>query len=599
MQSEIGLTSNPLNWVIVRPDGIRVPIDRALVVGRLPDCDVVVADGLVSGRHLRVEPALNGVRIEDLGSSNGTFVDGVRMVAPHVLYADATLALGAAAIRIISPKPTPAVAASFIVVRSGAAAGLATEIVVGADLLIGRADECAVVLDDLLVSNQHLRVRRPVATGGGEILIEDLGSANGTLVDGEVLSPGTPTTVGHGTSLQLGDTQLVVSGTRTPPVQRRETVIRTVPAELRVAAAAATGAASASSAPSQASSGRRSRTPLLVGSAVITVLLVVGVVAFMATRGSSGTVESVVRNESPATVQIITDLSDGVASGSGVVIDANAGLVLTNAHVIAGGNSYKIRRTTDGKEVPAQLVASMPCDDLALLQITAESDRTGLSTAEFAEPGSLNQGESVVALGYPGSAESASSESAFASDQMSATNGIVSKTSAKYIDPLSGVAPLPDTVQHTAAINHGNSGGPLFDLDGKLVGINVAMFADSTGQRAEGENYAVSVEQIRKVIDGLKAGTSVGEFGMSLSWVGTKEDPDKPAALLIDSVAANSPASNAGIRVDTYVVAVDDKEIRDLIEYCAAVSTPGSHSITTSSDDTDSSRDWTLNAGVW
>ncbi len=59
------------------------------------------------------------------------------------------------------------------------------------------------------------------------------------------------------------------------------------------------------------------------------------------------------------------------------------------------------------------------------------------------------------------------------------------------------------------------------------------------------------------------------------------------------------PASNAGIRVDTYVVAVDDQEIRDLIEYCAAVSTPGSHSITTSSDDTDSSRDWTLNAGVW
>ena len=117
----------------------------------------------------------------------------------------------------------------------------------------------------------------------------------------------------------------------------------------------------------------------------------------------------------------------------------------------------------------------MPCEDIALVQITNPADRADFTQVEFADPASLSQGEQVLALGYPGTAATARPEE-FANAQLSATNGIISQTATKYDVPGSDVAPLTDAIQHNAAVNHGNSGGPLFDLEGKQVGINTAIY---------------------------------------------------------------------------------------------------------------------------
>jgi len=237
-----------------------------------------------------------------------------------------------------------------------------------------------------------------------------------------------------------------------------------------------------------------------------------------------------------------------------------------------------------------------------VLQITNPADRAGLASVTIATTDQLKVGEQVVALGFPGSAESASSSSAFATDQLSATAGIISKTGAKYVDPASGVAPLQNTVQHTAAINHGNSGGPLFDLSGNLVGINTAMFSDASGQRMEGVNYAISAQRINELLSGLLSGKAVAEFGMDLSpaWAkGKDETVDPPAALEVLEVATGSPAGTAGIKMGQYVVGVDGKDVTDLVGYCALVGDGQRHTISMYDADVETSHDHSLSPSVW
>jgi putative serine protease PepD len=583
-------------WSIELANGTRVPITRALRVGRLPDCDIVVADGLVSGHHLTVSPDGDAVVVTDTNSTNGTFIGKERLVGSRRLTATTQISVGAAAVTIVRTEDRSK--ECFLVVQSGPSAGTVAELQPHSSILIGRGEDCGLVINDALASHHHVRVTRHDATDTTELTIEDQGSANGTLINDTPLIARTPTKARIGDLLQVGDSHIVMSESKTPAPRRAETVIRSVPADLRAAAA------TAATAPTSTTP-KRNRRPLVIGSGVAAVVVIGAIVAFMATSGGSGdsgTVQSVVEGQRDKTVQVLTTLSDGAGSGSGVVIDAEKGLVLTNGHVIAGGNTFQIK-LHDGKQtVDAKLYSSYPCEDLAVLQISNPSDRSGLANAAIASADQLKVGEQVVALGFPGSAESASSASAFATDQLSATEGIISKTGAKYIDPLSGVAPLPNTIQHTAAINHGNSGGPLFDLNGNLVGINTAMYSDSSGQRMEGVNYAVSAQRINELIDGLTSGKAVGEFGMDLSpaWEkGTDPTVDPPAALEILGVASGSAAAGASIKSGDYVVGVDNVDVTDLVGYCKIVGDGEQHTITTYNTDTERSTDHTLSPRVW
>ena len=135
-----------------------------------------------------------------------------------------------------------------------------------------------------------------------------------------------------------------------------------------------------------------------------------------------------------------------------------------------------MRNDRTGQEVAAELVAAMPCEDLALVRITNPADRADFEQVELAAPDSLSQGEQVIALGYPGTAATARPEDFGNAPALGHRREHLPDRRRSTTCPGSDVAPLTDAVQHTAAINHGNSGGPLFDLEGKQVGINTAIY---------------------------------------------------------------------------------------------------------------------------
>ena len=611
---------------LILPTSEAVDVDRTLTVGRLPECDVVIADVLVSGNHFEIGPAPGGAQIVDLQSSNGTFVNGERLSAPRVLTGGEEIAVGSQKImveRVVKVAPVDL----RLVVRVGIDTGIAARITDAAPIVIGRGDDADLKLSDPLVSARHCQVvlvhppagpcphcgmlAKPgdahcVGCGRARIAaeVEDLGSANGVLVDGAPVNPHARADLLEGGELQLGDT-IIVFGSESDPVNLgpAPTVIRSIPKNLD-APATPTPPQAAPPAP------RRRISPLawIIGGVAIVAVAIVLVVALSGSDSAppqtvqQGSVQSVVEGQRDKTVLVLTSYTDGAASGSGVVIDAENGLVLTNAHVIAGGNTFQVRLRDSKQDVAAKLYSSYPCDDLAVLQITNQADRSGLESATFATTDQLEVGEQVVALGFPGSAESASSASAFASDQLSATEGIISKVGAKYIDPLSGVAPLPNTLQHTAAVNHGNSGGPLFDLGGNVVGINTAIFFDTSGQRLEGVNYAVSAQRINELLSGLLSGKAVAEFGMHLAPVWAKGDDetvDPPGALEVTEVATGSPAGTAGIKMGQLVFKVDGVKVTDLIGYCKLVSDGKRHMISTYDRDADTDNSHALSPRVW
>ena len=111
--------------------------------------------------------------------------------------------------------------------------------------------------------------------------------------------------------------------------------------------------------------------------------------------------------------------------------------------------------------------------------------------------------------------------------------------------PGSDVAPLTDAIQHNAAVNHGNSGGPLFDLEGKQVGINTAIYF-ANGQRLEGENYAISVRRIQELLPRLKTGRLAGWIGATFAQYGD-EETGEPTAIGIDFLDDRGPLAAASV----------------------------------------------------
>ncbi len=193
------------------PTSDSVDVDRTMIVGRLPECDVVIADVLVSGNHFEIGPAPGGAQIVDLQSSNGTFVNGERLIAPRVLTGGEEIAVGSQKImveRVVQAAP----ADLRLVVRVGIDTGIAARITDAAPIMIGRGDDADLKLSDPLVSARHCQVAlvRPpagpcphcgmlsqpgdahcVGCGRARIAaeVEDLGSANGVLVDGSPVNP--------------------------------------------------------------------------------------------------------------------------------------------------------------------------------------------------------------------------------------------------------------------------------------------------------------------------------------------------------------------------------------------------------------------------
>jgi S1-C subfamily serine protease len=530
-------------------------VSRELVLGRLDPADIVIVDPRVSGRHARVQPSPGGIIIEDLGSSNGTLVDGVAIIEPRELRGGETIQVGDTKLRVEGAKPPPpphtapspppgaSVSGWQVAVRTGPNSGLTRGVAEGESVVIGRDAACHIQLTDSHVSNRHAEVSQR----GGRVFVRDLESANGTLLNGAPVTQATE--LRSGAEIQVGESVLVATYGAAPAGGPTPTVLGKVPIEL--------------------TKSKRSPTTLALAGIAGALVVAGGVTAGVLTLGDDAmSATEVVRANRDATVLILSAQDGQTASkGSGFVIDARRGLIVTNNHVATGGELSVQAEAFRSKKVAATLVGAMPCEDLALVRITDKEALAALDQVTFSDR-QFEQGDAAIALGYPGSAEGGQD---FEADTLSATSGIVSKVDARYDVPQSGVPLLTSVVQHTAAVNPGNSGGPLFDDRGELIGVNTAIFISrSTGIRSEGENYSVSVKRLRERIGQLTQGGAPKWLGLSLGGTLTT-DEGEPVGMAIDSVTPDSPADDAGVRGGLILVGIDDERVTNIHEYCDAV----------------------------
>jgi len=228
--------------------------------------------------------------------------------------------------------------------------------------------------------------------------------------------------------------------------------------------------------------------------------------------------------------------------GSGFIISTD-GYVLTNNHVIEDADKI-IVRLSDRREIDAELVGRDERSDLALLKIKAKD----LPTVNLGSSKELKPGEWVLAIGSP-----------FGFDY-SVTAGIVSAKGRSL--PRENYVPF---IQTDVAINPGNSGGPLFNLEGKVVGINSQIYSRTGGYM--GVSFAIPIDIAMNVVDQLKNDGKVvrGWLGVLIQDV-TRDlaesfNMDKPHGALVARVLPDSPAEDAGFQVGDIVVAFNDKEI--------------------------------------
>ncbi|MBL8701133.1 MAG: Do family serine endopeptidase [Alphaproteobacteria bacterium] len=251
--------------------------------------------------------------------------------------------------------------------------------------------------------------------------------------------------------------------------------------------------------------------------------------------------------------------------GSGVIVDPS-GLIVTNNHVIKRADEIKVI-LSDRREFEATVVRADERTDLAVLKISAGGEQ--LPALEFRDSDDLEVGDLVLAIGNP-----------FGVGQ-TVTMGIVSALARTMI----GISDYRFFIQTDAAINPGNSGGALVSSDGKLVGINTAIY-NRDGGGSIGIGFAVPSNMVRTVVAGAATGqrlvrpwfgangqTVTAELASSLGLA-------RPVGVLIREVDAGSPAERAGLRRGDVVVTIDGREIQDMeaLRFRIATNAPG-HSV--------------------
>ena len=256
-------------------------------------------------------------------------------------------------------------------------------------------------------------------------------------------------------------------------------------------------------------------------------------------------------------VTISTTVSDDFGGGRGVgtgVVLTSDGQILTNAHVVEDASEVVVRFAGETEPRVAKILASDLGNDLALLKI----DATGLVAATFAKPGTVQIGDAVIAIGY-----------ALALDGgPTVTSGIVSALK-RTIETDSGA--LNSLIQTDAAISSGNSGGPLVNLKGEVVGINTAVARGDSTSAANNIGFSISVDEVLIVIEQLRkqANGVVRDDGFLGVGLAAREDGGQGA--IITDVQAGSPADKAGILIDDVVLAVDGEPIDGQAGLVAAI----------------------------
>ncbi len=253
--------------------------------------------------------------------------------------------------------------------------------------------------------------------------------------------------------------------------------------------------------------------------------------------------------------------------GSGVIVRGD-GLIVTNNHVVEGGNEITVA-LSDKREFRAKVLLADPRTDLAVLKIDTHGEN--LPVVPFANSDAVQVGDLVLAIGDP-----------FNVGQ-TVTMGIVSALARTQVS----ASDYQFFIQTDAAINPGNSGGALVTTDGKLAGINTAIYSRSGG--SIGIGFAIPANLVRRVVEGVEGGLKSGnKASVQLAWVGASGQPvtseiaaslglSRPGGVLIKEVYPDGPLGRAGVKSGEVVQSVDGAVVDDMqsLNYRTATHRPG------------------------
>jgi S1-C subfamily serine protease len=451
-----------------------------------------------------------------------------------------------------------------LTITSGADAGKTVQ-VEGNEFTIGREAGADLVLADEKASRRHAALR---VLPDGRATLYDLGSSNGTFVNGQrvqsVLLTG-------GEQIQIGDTVLVpggaaadqptggahgvtspgqevpaVAATSAPPQQAApppqapaapptQPLTPGLPAQQQPVTGFTPPSPTPIQRPSRTQSAiqrimlqRAVNRATIIGVVAIVLVIVVGALAaFGVFSGSSKTGltnAQIVTKTKPSTYFVVNNLGTAASRGTGWVWDAGRGIIVTNAHVVAGGKEFSVasgdhlKIQVNGTSVTAgpggktaKLLGEADCEDIVVLQV---SDTSGLVTIPRGSQKSLQIGDHVVAVGYPATLNTTTSNTfstpGFTSGDLTATSGDVSQVETTF-GAIPGesasaptVGPYKNVILTDTVINKGNSGGPLVNDKAQLVGMNSAGRTD-----VQGQNYAIAVDRIEQMVPQIIAGKNV------------------------------------------------------------------------------------------
>jgi putative serine protease PepD len=453
-------------------------------------------------------------------------------------------------------------------ITAGADAGKTVQ-VQGNEFTIGREAGVDLVIADGKASRRHAALR---VLPDGRATLYDLGSSNGTFVNGQRVQS---VLLAGGEQIQIGDTVLVLSAgaaaapagqqagafgatspgqavpaaaaaplQATPPPQQQPPAPQAPPTQPLAAGAPPQQApATGFQAPSPTPIQRPSRTQsaiqrvmlqravnraTIIGIVAIVLVVAVGVLAALGVFSGSSktglTNAQIVDKARPSTYLVVTTLDNAAGRGTGWVWDAAQGIIVTNAHVVAGGQAYSVAKGDDLRILvqnhslvaspggqSAKLVGEADCEDIGVLKV---SNTSGLVTMPRGSQANLHVGDHAVAVGYPATLNTTTSDTfstpGFTRAQLTATSGDVSTVSTTFGaipgenagDPT--VGPYKNVILTDTVINHGNSGGPLLDEKARLVGMNSAGRTD-----VQGQNYAIGVDRINEIVPKILAGQKV------------------------------------------------------------------------------------------
>jgi S1-C subfamily serine protease len=417
-----------------------------------------------------------------------------------------------------------------LTISSGAASGQSWAIG-GGSMIVGRDPGADVSINDPRVSWRHARV---TPLPDGRVILEDLNSTNGTRVNGQDV---------HDRAFLNGGEQISVGGVMAVYSAEREAA--------PIGAGTAAGA-NAFPPPNPEAGGAfapfpepaiRQQSPsviqrvmlqrsvrranVLAAVAVVVSLSLIVFVAAVALQPSRPaatgaparptlSVADIAAAAEPSTVLVVA-LQNGerYASGTGWVLDAQGGLIVTNQHVVNDGETFQVGMAS---MLAADVVAAAPCQDLTVLRV--QGSASGLRTLPLGDQSTLRLADTVIALGYPVNASP--------TDDLQVTVGTVSVVHTSYEGGTDG-PDYSNVIQSTATINPGNSGGPLIDLNGNLVGVNTATVR---GTVVEGLNYAIGVDRVKQVVPALQQGDSTYWTGLGFDAYITQASLQSDAQIL-------------------------------------------------------------------